>query len=105
MTNKFGIAGMQSALLVMTHPAESSLRRSVTEPIVEALQAHGYNAEMADLAAERLDPVFGPVDHAALPADKRKEQQRLDRLDHLIMAQSVSAYVDRLPRIIASALR
>ncbi len=95
MTHTYQEAGTQSALVVMAHPAESSLTRAVTNAIVEALQADGYNAEMADLDAERFDPVFGPADHAAfnckdaLPADVRKEQQRLDRADHLILVYPV----------------
>ncbi|KQN30266.1 hypothetical protein ASF00_05655 [Sphingomonas sp. Leaf34] len=95
MTRTSQEAGTLSALVVMAHPAESSLTRAVTNAIVEALQADGHNAEMADLAAERFDPVFGPADHAAfnckdaLPADVRKEQQRLDRADHLILVYPV----------------
>ena len=88
-------AGTQNALVIMAHPAKSSLTRAVTRAIVEALQAHGRDAEMVDLAAERFDPVFGPADHAAfnregaLPDDVQAEQRRIDRADHLILVYPV----------------
>ena len=88
-------AGTQNALVIMAHPAKSSLTRAVARAIVEALQAHGRDAEMVDLAAERFDPVFGPADHAAfnrkgaLPDDVQAEQRRIDRADHLILVYPV----------------
>ncbi len=88
-------AGTQNTLVVVAHPAESSLTRAVTSAIVEALQAHGHDAEMVDLAAEGFDPVFGTADHAAfngkgaLPDDVREEQRRIDRADHLILVYPV----------------
>ncbi|SDA28930.1 NAD(P)H-dependent oxidoreductase [Sphingomonas sp. NFR15] len=88
-------ATSQKALVLMAHPAESSLTRAVTSAIVDALQARGHDAEMVDLAAERFNPVFGAADHAAflgkasLPDDVREEQRRIDRADHLILVYPV----------------
>jgi NAD(P)H dehydrogenase (quinone) len=79
----------------MAHPAASSLTRSVTSAVVEALQARGHSTEIADLAGEGFDPVFGPTDHAAYtagepaPEDVAREQQRIDRADHLILVYPV----------------
>ncbi|MGN8000805.1 NAD(P)H-dependent oxidoreductase [Sphingomonas sp. 22176] len=80
----------------MAHPAASaSLTRSVATALAEALEASGHTVEIADLAAEGFDPVFGSADHAAFsaggprPADVLKEQQRLDRADHLILVYPV----------------
>jgi NAD(P)H dehydrogenase (quinone) len=88
-------AGTQNALVIMAHPEKSSLTRAVARAIAEALQAHGRDAEMVDLAAERFDPVFGLADHAAfnrkgaLPDDVQAEQRRIDRADHLILVYPV----------------
>ncbi|TCQ01033.1 NAD(P)H dehydrogenase (quinone) [Sphingomonas sp. PP-F2F-A104-K0414] len=82
-------------VLVMAHPAATSLTRSVTAAVVEALEALGHTAEVADLAAERFDPVFGPADHAAyaagdpMPDDVLKEQRRIDGADHLVLVYPV----------------
>jgi NAD(P)H dehydrogenase (quinone) len=88
-------ATTQKALVLMAHPAESSLTRAVTSAIIDALKARGHDAEMVDLAAERFNPIFGPADHAAfagkasLPDDVRKEQRRINRADHLILVYPV----------------
>lgn len=85
----------QRALVVMAHPSSTSLTRSVTEVIVEALTTHGVETELADLTAEGFDPVFGPSDRAAFtgdeptPADVRAEQQRIDGVDHLVLVYPV----------------
>lgn len=87
--------GAPRALVVMAHPAASSLTRSVTAAIIEAIEAHGIGTELADLAAEHFDPVFGPADHAAFatggptPDDVRDEQRRIDRADHLVLIYPV----------------
>lgn len=79
------------ALVVMAHPAAASLTRSVTAAVVEELEALGHTTQIADLATERFDPVFGPADHAAYaageptPQDVLAEQRRIDRADHLIL--------------------
>jgi NAD(P)H dehydrogenase (quinone) len=81
------------ALVVMAHPAATSLTGSVAVAILDALEAHGIGTELADLAAEGFDPVFGPADHAAFasggptPDDVREEQRRIDRADHLESGQ------------------
>ena len=95
MTSAVQDTGTQKALVVMAHPAESSLTRDVTRAIVEALDSHGHDAEMVDLAAEGFDPVFGPADYAAfncsgtLPHDVQAEQRRIDRADYLILVYPV----------------
>lgn len=82
-------------LTVMAHPAGPSLTRSVASAIVDAGAALGRTVELVDLVAEGFDPVFGPADHAAFtaagptPPDVRREQQRIDRADHLILVHPV----------------
>ena len=83
------------AVIVVVHPNGGSLTRSVANALAEALEAKGHSTEIADLAAERFDPVFGAADHAAFsagaaaPADVLGEQRRLDRADHLILVYPV----------------
>lgn len=87
--------GVPRALVVMTHPATASLTRATATAIAEALRADGLEVELADLAAEGFDPVFGAADHAAftsggnVPADVAREQRRIDRADHLILVYPV----------------
>lgn len=82
-------------LVVMAHPAGPSLTRSVASAILDAGTALGHSAELVDLVAEEFDPVFGPADHAAFtatdptPPDVRREQQRIDRADHLVLVHPV----------------
>jgi len=82
-------------LVVMAHPAGPSLTHSVASAIVDTGAALGYTVELVDLVAEDFDPVFGPADHAAFtaaastPPDVRREQQRIDRADHLIFVHPV----------------
>lgn len=82
-------------LVVMTHPAGPSLTRSIASAIVDAGAALGHTVELVDLVAEGFDPVFGPADHAAFaaagptPPDVRREQQRIDRADHLVLVHPV----------------
>jgi NAD(P)H dehydrogenase (quinone) len=83
------------ALVVMAHPSLNSLTRSVSKAIVNALTVHGIESELADLAAEGFDPVFGPSDRAAFtgngspPDDVRAEQQRIDGVGHLVLVYPV----------------
>lgn len=78
-------------LVVLAHPLRSSLTHAVSGAVVQELEAQGHRVELADLAAERFDPVFGPADHAAysghgaVPADVVAEQARIDRADHLVL--------------------
>ncbi|MBB4088159.1 NAD(P)H-dependent oxidoreductase [Sphingomonas carotinifaciens] len=82
-------------LLVMAHPAGPSLTCSVASAILDAGTALGHSVELVDLVAEGFDPVFGPADHAAFtaagptPPDVRREQQRIDRADHLVLVHPV----------------
>lgn len=82
-------------LVVMTHPAGPSLTRSIASAIVDAGAALGHTVELVDLVVEGFDPVFGPADHAAFaaagptPPDVRREQQRIDRADHLVLVHPV----------------
>ncbi len=82
-------------LVVMAHPAGPSLTRSVASSFLDAGAALGHTVELVDLVAEGFDPVFGPADHAAFTAagptspDVRREQQRIDRADHLILVYPV----------------
>ena len=86
---------VQRALVVMAHPSGSSLTRSITGAIIEALEAQGIETELADLVAEGFDPVFGPADRDAFaasgptPDDVRAEQQRIDHADHLVLVYPV----------------
>jgi NAD(P)H dehydrogenase (quinone) len=83
------------SLVVMAHPAASSLTRSVTAAVAQELQAVGHTTQIVDLAGEGFDPVFGPADHAAYtaggptPDDVLGEQRRIDWADHLILVYPV----------------
>lgn len=82
-------------LIVMAHPAGPPLTRSVASAILDAGTALGHTFELTDLVAEGFDPVFGPADHAAFnkvgptPPDVRREQQRIERADHLVLVHPV----------------
>jgi NAD(P)H dehydrogenase (quinone) len=95
MTRPEQETGAPRALVVLAHRAASSLTRSVSVAVIEALEAHRIETELADLAAESFDPVFGPADHAAFaaggptPDDVREEQRRIDRADHLVLIYPV----------------
>lgn len=81
----------ERALLVVAHPFPSSLTHTVAAEISRALKAQGTDTEIADLAAEQFNPVFGPADYAefatgaGLPVDVLNEQKRIDKTDHLIL--------------------
>lgn len=82
-------------LVVMAHPAGPSLTRSVASSILNAGAALEHTVELVDLVAEGFNPVFGPADHAAFtaagptPPDVRREQQRINRADHLVLVHPV----------------
>lgn len=82
-------------LVVIAHPAGPSLTRSVASSILNAGAALEHTVELVDLVAEGFNPVFGPADHAAFttagptPPDVRREQQRIDRADHLVLVHPV----------------
>ncbi|NRD27665.1 NAD(P)H-dependent oxidoreductase [Frigoribacterium sp. VKM Ac-2836] len=79
-----------NTLIVTAHPDHASLTSGVARRLAEALPPD--TVEVADLAAEGFDPRFGMVDRAAYrghgetPADVVREQERIDRADHLVLA-------------------
>jgi NAD(P)H dehydrogenase (quinone) len=85
------------ALIVVAHPDAKSFTNCVARNLAEgvALAEGDHTAEVADLAAEGFDPRFSAADHAAhkkqaLPsADVRREQQRIDRSDALVLVYPV----------------
>mgnify|MGYP001061432577 CR=1 FL=1 len=85
------------ALIVVAHPDAQSFTHRVAHKLAEGVTlAEGdHTAEVADLAAEGFDPRFSAVDHAAhnkqaLPgADVKREQQRIDRSDALVLVYPV----------------
>jgi NAD(P)H dehydrogenase (quinone) len=82
-------------LAVVAHPAGPSLTHSVASAIVDAGAAPGHTVELVNMVAGGFNPVFGPADLAAFtargptPPDVRREQQRIDRADHLILVHPV----------------
>lgn len=85
------------ALIVVAHPNPQSLTHSLARQIVEGLTlADASNTyEIADLAAQGFDPVFGTADmavhhrEAAPPGDVLAEQARIDRADALVLVYPV----------------
>lgn len=83
------------ALVVTAHPSASSLTHTMARMIREGLEDIGYGVELADLANEKFDPVFGAADFAtfsdgaATPPDVLTEQVRLDRADHLVLVYPI----------------
>ena len=79
-----------NTLIVTAHPDHASLTSGVARRLVQALPPG--TVELADLAAEGFDPRFGTADRAAyrghrtVPADVVREQERIDRADHLVLA-------------------
>jgi len=93
-------------LIVHAHPEPRSFNRALTDAAAAALRDDGHGVEIADLYAEGFDPVeraehypqradpacFAPLGeqkHAstdgALPADVRRQIDRLERTDLLIL--------------------
>lgn len=94
------------ALIVHAHPEPRSFNATLKAVAVETLQAQGHTVEVSDLYAEGFDPVEGPAHYAdradpdcfaplaeqrhawrtgSLPADVRREIERLDRAELLIL--------------------
>ncbi|AOR64098.1 NAD(P)H-dependent oxidoreductase [Pectobacterium wasabiae] len=81
------------ALLVVSHPVNTSLTHSVATAIAEGIV--GVNpentVEIADLAQEGFNPVFSVSDVAAFqctdatPSDVVAEQSRIDNADALVL--------------------
>ncbi|MBF4638992.1 NAD(P)H-dependent oxidoreductase [Clavibacter michiganensis] len=78
-----------TALIVTAHPDPDSLTHHVARRLVAALGPD--RAEVAHLAQEGFDPVFGMADRGAYagdspaPADVLAEQARLDAVDHVVL--------------------
>ncbi|MBF4625722.1 NAD(P)H-dependent oxidoreductase [Clavibacter sp. VKM Ac-2872] len=77
-----------TALIVTAHPDPDSLTHHVARRLVAELGAD--RTEVAHLAQEGFDPVFGMADRAAYaggpaPADVLAEQARLDAVDHVVL--------------------
>ncbi|RII91462.1 flavodoxin family protein [Clavibacter michiganensis] len=78
-----------TALIVTAHPDPDSLTHHVARRLVAALGSD--RAEVAHLAQEGFDPVFGMADRGAYagdssaPADVLAEQARLDAVDHVVL--------------------
>jgi NAD(P)H dehydrogenase (quinone) len=78
-----------NTLIVTAHPDRDSLTAGLARRLQEALPAD--SVELADLAAEGFDPRFGPADreayrgHGEAPSDVVREQERIDRADHLVL--------------------
>ncbi|WP_111413072.1 NAD(P)H-dependent oxidoreductase [Billgrantia lactosivorans] len=94
------------ALIVFCHPEPHSFNGALKEVAVETLQRQGYRVEVSDLYAEGFDPLEGPghyVERAepetffplteqrsafeggTLPADVKREIERLERADLVIL--------------------
>lgn len=82
-------------LVLYAHPEESSLTAATARDIAEGLTGPGFSAELADLASEGFDPRIGEADLAVVrglggvPADVRREQERVERADALVIVHPV----------------
>ncbi|NLE82445.1 MAG: NAD(P)H-dependent oxidoreductase [Rhodococcus sp.] len=81
-----------TSLVVVSHSDPESLTQHVARATAAAIRTTGGEVEIADLAAENFDPRFSEADldlfrgNGTVPADVVAEQERLDRVDHLIIA-------------------
>ncbi|MFT2793457.1 NAD(P)H-dependent oxidoreductase [Serratia sp. T13T92] len=81
------------ALIVVSHPLDTSLTHGVAAAIAEGITAAepAHTFEIADLTQEGFDPVYGGADIAAflktasIPADILAEQKRIDSADALVL--------------------
>ncbi|KGT86528.1 NAD(P)H dehydrogenase [Erwinia typographi] len=81
------------ALIVISHPGDTSLTRSAAEAIAQGITDSNpeNTAEIADLTREGFNPVFSASDMAAFqqtaatPADVAAEQSRIDNADALVL--------------------
>ena len=82
-------------LVVTAHPSSTSRTQAVARAIVDDIKGAGHTAELADLAAEGFDPVFGPADWEAQNGEAPRspevhaEHARLDRADRLVLVYPV----------------
>ncbi|QLT11763.1 NAD(P)H-dependent oxidoreductase [Klebsiella grimontii] len=81
------------ALIVVSHPFNTSLTHSVAAAIAQGVAESGshHSAEIADLTREGFSPVFAEPDIAAFrqtgatPSDAIAEQARIDNADALVL--------------------
>lgn len=81
------------ALIVVSHPLNTSLTHSVAAAIAQGVAESGshHSAEIADLTREGFSPVFAEPDIAsfrqtgATPSDAIAEQARIDNADALVL--------------------
>jgi NAD(P)H dehydrogenase (quinone) len=74
--------------IVLAHPRPDSFNAAVCAALCDGLQAMGHQIDMADLCAERFDPVLqgaelSPVGHTRVPRDVARYQRRIRRADAL----------------------
>lgn len=84
------------SLIVLSNPNPASLTHAISEEIGRVLAEGGGNSvEIADLAREGFDPRFSMNDigvinrQAAVSADIRAEQERIERADRLVIVYPV----------------
>lgn len=94
------------ALIVFCHPEPASFNGALRDVAVATLEAAGHTAEVSDLYGEGFDPAEGPKHYAGranpeafaalneqrhawnserLPADVKREVERLERADLVIL--------------------
>lgn len=94
------------ALIVLAHPEPRSFNATLKDIAVETLQRRGHTIEVSDLYAEGFQPAEGPAHYAerartdvfaplveqrhawqteTLPADVRREIDRLERADLVVL--------------------
>lgn len=82
-------------LVLYAHPEEGSLTAATARDVAEGLIAAGASVELADLASEGFDPRISEADLAVVrgrgvvPADVRREQERVERADALVIVHPV----------------
>ncbi len=84
------------SLVLFAHPQPDSLTAATAHLVATGLQSRtGDTSEVADLAAEGFDPRFTAADLAVMrgqrpaPADVRREQQRVERADAVVLVYPV----------------
>jgi NAD(P)H dehydrogenase (quinone) len=75
-------------LTVLSHPSANSFSHSVARRFVEGAHSAGHSVELADLYAEKFDPILSErdlqqFDGARMPDDVLREQARVERSDAL----------------------
>jgi NAD(P)H dehydrogenase (quinone) len=79
------------ALIVVSNPNPTSFSAAVAARLRDGLVSAGHTVEIADLAAEGFDPRMSHTDleyfwgREPVPADVRREQERVDRADALFL--------------------